>query len=80
MMDNDAKGTPDNIAAVTAALWDVYSGLKAHTTDARVASEQCNALGKIIKGRTAQLEYYSLRKEKPSIDFWREAESTGEKK
>jgi hypothetical protein len=61
-----------SIGTVTKALWDVYHGLKDKGVDARVAGEMTNALGKLIKSRAAQLEYFSLRKEKPDIDFWKE--------
>lgn len=64
--------SPDHIGQVTQALWDVHRALKTNATDARVASEHSNALGKILKGRTSQLEYYNLRKEKPFITFWHE--------
>lgn len=34
-----------------------------------LAKEKANVAGKVIKSAMAQLEYASLRKEKPTIDF-----------
>ena len=64
--------TDSNIASVTAALAETYEGLRSGKVNARDASEMTNALGKIIKGRAAQLEYFSLRKDKPDVPFWHE--------
>ena len=66
--------TDANISEVTKALAAVYDGLRSGKVNARDASEMTNALGKIIKGRAAQLEYFNLRKDKPTIRFWQEGE------
>jgi hypothetical protein len=59
----------DNIEKVRKSLSKVFEGIKDGTLDVKSASEMNNAAGKIIKSLAVQLDYYSLRKERPDIKF-----------
>lgn len=58
-----------NIVEVRDQLALVFQGLKDGTIPAGTATELNNAAGKIINSLKVELEYYSLREEKPEIDF-----------
>jgi len=50
-------------------LCKVFKGLGSGAVDPKVASEMNNSAGKIINTAKVQLEYASLRGEKPNIAF-----------
>jgi len=62
----------ENIKTVTELrkeLLSVFNGLRSGDIEVKVASEMNNCAGKIIKSVVTQLEYSSLRDEKPQIEF-----------
>lgn len=58
-----------NITEVREQLADVFAQLKSGAISPGVATELNNAAGKIINSLKVELEYFSLRKEKPEIQF-----------
>jgi hypothetical protein len=64
-----------SIQEVREELVSVFNGLKNGTLAVEVAAEMNNAAGKIIKSLAVQLDYYSLREEKPNIKFLKEESS-----
>ena len=50
-------------------LAQVFASLKAGQINASDAAELANLAGKMINSAKAQVEYYALRKESPSIQF-----------
>lgn len=58
-----------NVEALRTELSAVFEGLKAGTLDVKTAAELANLAGKMINSAKAQIEYYALRKESPSIKF-----------
>jgi len=58
-----------NIKELRDELVSVFKGLEAGTVDINAAKEMNNAAGKIIKSLAVQLDYSSLRQEKPEIMF-----------
>lgn len=59
------------IAEVRSELVSVFQGLKSGELDVKSAAEMNNTAGKIIKSLAVQLDYFSLRQEKPKIKFMR---------
>jgi len=57
------------IKEVRTELVKAFQELKGGLLDVKVASEMNNSAGKIIKTLAIQLEYASLRGEKPDVDF-----------
>lgn len=55
-------------------LGAVFQGLKAGSIKHGDAAELANLAGKMIASAKVQVEYYALRKEKPSIEFLRAPE------
>jgi len=66
----------DTITGVTSLVWDTINALRADTIDRQRAGELHNGAGKIIKARSAQLEYFSMMKEKHRITFWYEPDGS----
>jgi len=62
----------NNYREVEDRLQKVYDGLAAKTITHRDASEMTNAMGKIVRLRQSQLDYFNLRKERPAVSFWHE--------
>lgn len=58
-----------NVNELIEELSAVFMNLKTEKLAPKVAKEMNNSAGKIISASKAQLEYYSLRKEKPTINF-----------
>ena len=58
-----------NVKEMTAALSEVFEGLKAGTVAHKEADSFANIAGKMINAHKTQLEYYTLRKETPKIPF-----------
>lgn len=58
-----------NIEQVREELAQVFDDLKEGRINHHTASELNNCAGKIINSLKVQLDYYGLRKEKPTIDF-----------
>jgi|TARA_R110002124_G_scaffold185524_1_gene352943 hypothetical protein len=58
-----------NVVELREELSRVFMGLKEGTVQSKDASEMANLAGKMINSAKAQLEYHSLRKDKPSIKF-----------
>jgi hypothetical protein len=50
-------------------LLSVFNGLRSGEVDVKTASEMNNSAGKTINTIKVQLEYASLREEKPNIEF-----------
>ena len=57
------------IKEVRKELATAFEELKSGTLEPKVASEMNNSAGKLIKSLQIQLDYASLRGEKPEIDF-----------
>ena len=57
------------ITELTTQLTDLYQALKDGTIDVKVAAEMNNTAGKIINVQRVQLEYATLRKTAPAIEF-----------
>ena len=58
-----------NVVELREELSRVFMELKEGTVQSKDASEMANLAGKMINSAKAQLEYHSLRKDKPSIKF-----------
>jgi hypothetical protein len=58
-----------NVVELREELSRVFMGLKEGAVQSKDASEMANLAGKMINSAKAQLEYHSLRKDKPSIKF-----------
>ena len=58
-----------NIKEVREQLTEVFKDLRDGSLEPKVASELNNSAGKIINTLKVELEYFSLRKEKPKIKF-----------
>lgn len=58
-----------NIREVRKELVKMFGELKAGQVEVKAASEMNNTAGKIIKSLQVQLDYSSLRDEKPRIAF-----------
>ena len=58
-----------NVKELRSELSSVFASLKGGTIKYHEAAELANIAGKIINSAKVQIEYYALRKEKPSIDF-----------
>ena len=63
-----------NITDVRNQLAEVFAELRAGAISPKVASELNNSAGKIINSLKVELEYYSLRKEQPDIEFFEKKE------
>lgn len=50
-------------------LAEVFERIKSGSMKPAEGAELANIAGKMISSAKVQLEYYALRKEKPSIDF-----------
>lgn len=61
----NCKELRDNLA-------QVFEDLRANKIDAGKAAELANIAGKMINSAKAQIDYYSLTKDAPSIDFLKE--------
>jgi hypothetical protein len=61
------KSTITHIATLHAAMDRVIAGLETDQFKVAVAKEITNAAGKRINAFRTQLEYYKLRKQKPTI-------------
>lgn len=59
-------------------LSEIFAGLKSGDIDAKVAAEMSNIAGKMINSAKAQIEYYALRKEQPTINFLASIDEVGE--
>lgn len=59
----------NNIEQLRNELSEVFTQIKNEEISTPQARELANVAGKMIGTAKAQLEYYSLRKEKPSIKF-----------
>ena len=59
----------NNAHELRAELAAIFAGLKAGQIKASDAAELANLAGKMINSAKAQVEYYALRKEAPSIQF-----------
>lgn len=60
-----------NITGVRAELSAVYAGLKDGSIDVKTAESMNNCAGKIISSLKVELEYYALRKEEPTVEFFK---------
>ena len=60
-----------NVTELRNELSRVFHELRAGTLEWKVAKELNNCAGKIINSAKVQLEYHSLRKDKPNITFLR---------
>ena len=69
-----------NIKDVRNQLAEVFAELRSGAINPAVASELNNSAGKIINSLKVELEYYSLRKESPDIDFFETKKTMGIKK
>ena len=58
-----------NVNELRVQLAQVFTGLKSGEIDHKNAAELANIAGKMINSAKAQIEYYALRKESPSIKF-----------
>lgn len=58
-----------NIIALREDLSKVYEELRNKSIDQKLAKELNNTAGKIISSAKIQVEYATLRGEKPNIDF-----------
>ena len=58
-----------NIIEVREQLSEVFNELRNGSLEPKIAAELNNSAGKIINTLKVELEYYSLRKEKPKIKF-----------
>lgn len=58
-----------NADELRAELAEVFAKLKSGQIKPSEAAELANLAGKMINSAKAQIEYYSLRKEAPSIGF-----------
>lgn len=58
-----------NVNELRDQLAEVFIGLKNGEVDHKNAAELANIAGKMINSAKAQIEYYSLRKESPTINF-----------
>jgi len=58
-----------NVTELRNELADVFAKLKAGEIDVKAAESLANLSGKIINSAKAQIDYYALRKEAPTIDF-----------
>ena len=61
--------TPDNIEKLRNELLEAYALVKADPRRAAQVKEMTNAAGKVIGTLKVQLEYATLRAEKPKIPF-----------
>lgn len=59
----------DNIKEVRKELCNAFNDLKSGELDTKRASELSNMAGKIINSLKVELEYASLKKTKPKIEF-----------
>jgi hypothetical protein len=57
------------IAQLREALTALFDEIKSGEVDVKVAAEMNNTAGKIINSLKVELEYASLRDEKPEITF-----------
>jgi len=58
-----------NVTELRNELADVFAKLKKGEIDVKAAESLANLSGKIINSAKAQIDYYALRKEAPTIDF-----------
>jgi hypothetical protein len=58
-----------NITELRNDLLDVYEKLRAGSMEIKEAKEINNTAGKIISSAKVQIEYATVRGEKPDIDF-----------
>lgn len=61
-----------NVNTLRDELADVFAQLRAGTIKPGEAAELANLAGKMINSAKAQIEYYALRKEAPTIAFLEE--------
>jgi len=61
----------NNIQDVRTELSNVFEDLKNGKIKPSEASELNNTAGKIINSLKVEIEYYSLRKETPEIDYFK---------
>lgn len=59
----------DNINDLREQLLHTFTELQSGALDRKDAAELANLSGKVINSAKVQLEYYSLRKEKPVLRF-----------
>ena len=58
-----------NVSELRDNLSQVFAELRSGAIKAKDASELANIAGKLINSAKVQIEYYALRKDKPSITF-----------
>jgi len=63
----------NNIKDVRKELCKAFEDIRTGELDVKRGAEMSNIAGKIINSLKVQLEYSSLRKESPSIDFFNDA-------
>jgi len=61
----------NNITALRAELSKVFDDLRAGVIKPGQGAELNNTAGKIINSAKVELEYYTLRKESPEIEFFK---------
>jgi hypothetical protein len=61
--------TMKNVSELRDQLSQVFAELRSGAIKAKDASELANIAGKLINSAKVQIEYYALRKDKPSIPF-----------
>ena len=58
-----------NVTELRDELAGVFAGLRNGTVKHKDAAELANLAGKMINSAKVQLEYYTLRQEKPTVPF-----------
>ena len=58
-----------NVTELRDQLAEVFAGLRNGSVKHKDAAELANLAGKMINSAKVQLEYYTLRQEKPTVPF-----------
>lgn len=61
--------TMKNVSELRDQLSQVFAELRSGAIKAKDAAELANIAGKLINSAKVQIEYHSLRKDKPNIPF-----------